>query len=233
MNIIVTGASSGVGFELSRALTSSGEHRVVAIARRRERLMELQERCPAGTIIPLVADITTLTGEELLSFLDENGFSSVDVLVNNAGYLVTGPFLELTPDDWKQVYETNVFAPVRLTQYLLPRMGLGSSPSHVVMIGSIGGVTGTVKFPGLTAYTSSKGAVGIFAEVLAEELKGKNIMVNTVALGSVQTEMLEKAFPGYHANTTATEVSGFLSRFCLTGQGLFNGKTVQMSTGTP
>jgi 3-oxoacyl-[acyl-carrier protein] reductase len=86
----------------------------------------------------------------------------------------------------------------------------------------------------LSAYSSSKGALGILAEVMAAELSEENnIRVNTIALGSVQTEMLEKAFPGYVANVGSKDAAAFICRFCEEGWQFFNGKTLEMSTGTP
>ena len=85
-----------------------------------------------------------------------------------------------------------------------------SSSSHVVNISSIGGLANTSKFPGLSAYSSSKGALNILTEMLAEEYKETSIKFNTLALGAVQTEMLEEAFPGYNAPISPNEVSKFI-----------------------
>ena len=233
MNIVITGASSGVGFSMARHFGAVEGNRVVAIARREDRISRLKGSCPPGRIIPLVMDLQepALTG--LNESLDREGIHQIDILVHNAGHLIRKPMEEISLEDWQLVYHTNVFAPAMLTSALLGRLGQGQQPSHVVMISSIGGVSGTAKFPGLTAYSSSKGALGILAEVMAEEFREKNIRVNTIALGSVQTEMLEKAFPGFTANVGPDEAAGFICRFCMEGWRFCNGKTLQMSTGTP
>jgi len=108
-----------------------------------------------------------------------------------------------------------------------------ASGSHVVTISSIGGVQGSVKFPGLAAYSSSKGAVITWSELLAEEYKEQNIAFNVLALGAVQTEMLEEAFPGYQAPVTAREMASYIANFALTGNQFYNGKVMQVSASTP
>lgn len=233
MDIIITGASSGVGYEMARIFGSAEGNRVFVLARRAQRLEELASRCPPGRIIPVTIDLSDLNFSKLIDILEEHQVFNIDLLVNNAGCLVSKPFSDLTKADWQEVYAVNVYAPALLSSALLPYMGKGQVPTHVVMISSIGGVSGTVKFPGLSAYSSSKGALGILAEVMAEEMKERNIRINTIALGSVQTEMLEKAFPGYVANVGTEDAAAFICRFCTEGWRFFNGKTLEMSSGTP
>ena len=105
--------------------------------------------------------------------------------------------------------------------------------SSIVNISSIGGIQGSVKFPGLSAYSSSKGALNILTEMLAEEYKDKNIHFNTLALGSVQTKMLEKAFPGFDALTSAKEMANYIFKFSTDEYKLFNGKIIPVSSSTP
>ena len=97
----------------------------------------------------------------------------------------------------------------------------------------LGGVQGSVKFPGLSAYSSSKGAVITLTELLAEEYKETGPSFNVLALGAVQTEMLEEAFPGYRAPVTALGMATYIKDFALTGQKLYNGKLLQVSNSTP
>ena len=100
-------------------------------------------------------------------------------------------------------------------------------------ISSIGGIGGSSKFPGLSAYSSSKGALNILTEMLAEEFKDKEISFNTLALGAVQTEMLEEAFPGYKANISSSEMANFIYKFSLEGNNFFNGKIIPVSNTNP
>ena len=144
--------------------------------------------------------------------------------------MLNKPFAETTATDFEAIYRVNVFGVAALTRVVLPFMASGS---HVVTISSIGGVQGSVKFPGLAAYSSSKGAVITWSELLAEEYKEQNIAFNVLALGAVQTEMLEEAFPGYQAPVTAREMASYIANFALTGNQFYNGKVMQVSASTP
>jgi 3-oxoacyl-[acyl-carrier protein] reductase len=97
----------------------------------------------------------------------------------------------------------------------------------------MGGIQGSAKFPGLSAYSSSKGAVLTLTELLAEEFKETGPSFNALALGAVQTEMLEEAFPGYKAPVSAIEMAEYVMNFALNGQKLYNGKILQVSSSTP
>ena len=123
-------------------------------------------------------------------------WAHVEILINNAGTLLNKPFADTTFEDFQQVYSTNVFGVAELTRRMIPFM---PKKGHVVTISSMGGVQGSVKFPGLSAYSSSKGAVITLTELLAEEYKESGPSFNVLALGAVQTEMLAEAFPGYEA----------------------------------
>jgi NAD(P)-dependent dehydrogenase (short-subunit alcohol dehydrogenase family) len=123
-----------------------------------------------------------------------------------------------------------VFAVSELTRQLLPFF---KKDAHIVAISSMGGIQGSMKFPGLAAYSSSKGALITLMELLAEEYKDKKLSFNTLALGAVQTEMLNEAFPGYRASVSAETMGAYVGQFALTGQELFNGKVLQVSNSTP
>ena len=97
----------------------------------------------------------------------------------------------------------------------------------------MGGINGAAKFTGLSAYSSSKGAVNILTELLAEEYKEKGPSFNALAFGAVQTEMLEEAFPGLKAPISAKEIADFILDFSLQGQKYFNGKIIPVSSTTP
>ena len=157
-------------------------------------------------------------------------WKQVDILINNAGALVNKPFSETTMDDFQYVYKTNVFGVAEMTRIVVPFM---KKESHVVTISSMGGVQGSMKFPGLAAYSSSKGAVITLTELLAEEYKETGPSFNVLALGAVQTEMLQEAFPGYQAPTTALEMAQYIFDFSLNGHKYYNGKLLQVSNSTP
>jgi NAD(P)-dependent dehydrogenase (short-subunit alcohol dehydrogenase family) len=155
-----------------------------------------------------------------------------DILINNAGILVNKPFLELSPDETMKMFSTNLMVPAKLIRQLYKHMG-GATPTHVVNIGSMGAVQGSVKFPGLSLYSASKGALAVLTECLAVEFADKNIFVNYLAIGAVQTEMLSQAFPGYKAPVSAEEIADFIAEFARNGYRYFNGKILPVSLSTP
>ncbi|HEY6162730.1 MAG TPA: SDR family oxidoreductase [Bacteroidia bacterium] len=228
MNIVVTGASRGIGRELVQLFAADEKvKKVFAVSRDEKKLAELENE----KVIPLAFDLS----KKDLGLLSQDIVKhtvAVDVLVNNAGALVKKPFEEINADDLELLYNVNVFSPFRLVQMLLPMMGK-SARGHVVNISSMGGYQGSAKFAGLSAYSSSKGALAVLSECLAEELKDKNISVNCLCLGAAQTEMLSTAFPGYQAPLSAKQMAQFIADFSLTGQNYFNGKVLPVSLSTP
>lgn len=223
-NIIVTGTSRGIGLETVKKFAAQG-HNVLAISRKRS-----EELVGISNVTCLAVDITKEVDlKNVISFVEDK-WNHIDILVNNAGAIVNKPFEELTQEDFDKVYQVNVFAVARLIQLCIPFM---KANSHVVTISSMGGVQGVMKFGGLAAYSSSKGAVTILSELLAEEYKESGIAFNVVALGAVQTEMLEEAFPGYQAPIMPEEMADYISNFALNGNKFFNGKVLQVSSTTP
>lgn len=222
--IIVTGTSRGIGFELSKLLADAG-YRVLALSRNEEPIKKLDHK----NIDTFSFDISSVPDrEKLANYLKDNG--KVRALINNAGRLLNKPFIETTEEEFKSVYEVNVFGVVAITKLVIPFM---SNKGHVLTISSMGGIQGSAKFPGLSAYSSSKGAVLTLTELLAEEFKETGPSFNALALGAVQTEMLEEAFPGYKAPVSATEMAEYVMDFALNGQKLYNGKILQVSSSTP
>jgi NAD(P)-dependent dehydrogenase (short-subunit alcohol dehydrogenase family) len=222
MNIIITGASRGIGFETAKLLASVDAHKVIAISRSAEK-NKLQN------IISIPFDFENGNiARDLLPKIQKY-FSQVDVLINNAAAFLKDPFEKISRKDFEKIFSVNVFAIAELTQAILPLMKNG----HVLNIASMGGIQGSVKFPGLSAYSSSKGALITLTECLAEEYKQKNIRFNAIAFGAVQTEMLAAAFPSFKAPMTAAQAAEFVSYFALNGQKYFNGKILQMALSTP
>lgn len=224
-NIIITGTSRGIGFELVKLFSILG-HNVLALSRNSQPI----EQEKLNNVATFSFDLNEETDYKKVSGFIKNNWKQVDVLVNNAGQLLNKPFSETTITDFETVYKTNVFGVAEMTKIVLPFM---KSESHVVTISSMGGIQGSMKFPGLAAYSSSKGAVITLMELLAEEYKESGISFNTLALGAVQTEMLEEAFPGYKAPTTANKMAKYILDFALNGQKFYNGKTLQISNTTP
>lgn len=225
-HVVVTGSSRGIGLELVKQLANAG-HQVLALSRNTNPVCKLGLE-NAKAISYDLSD--NEVAEKCLHFIRNTWSSKVDVVIHNAGKLVNKPFEELSLTDFQEVYGVNVFGVAQLTQQLLPFLGSGS---HVVAISSMGGVQGSMKFPGLAAYSSAKAAVITLMELLAEEYKDTGIAFNSLALGAVQTEMLEEAFPGYIAPLNAIEMASYIVNFALTGNKFYNGKLLQVSISTP
>ena len=224
-NIIITGTSRGIGLELAMKFANEG-HQVLAISRK---ISTTLIENPNITCLSIDVSIS----EELLQvekFITNSWQNKVDVIIHNAGALVNKPFEQITPADFEHVYKVNVFAVAELTRICIPHLSKGS---HVVTISSMGGVQGSSKFPGLAAYSSSKGAVITLSELLAEEYKEQQIAFNVLALGAVNTEMLHEAFPGYEAPLSAKEMAEYIWNFAFTGNKFYNGKVLQVSSSTP
>jgi 3-oxoacyl-[acyl-carrier protein] reductase len=224
-NIIITGTSRGIGYELVKLFTDAG-YRILALSRNPVPISSIQlDGC---TIFPF--DITDPRDIKKIEDFVAEHWEQVDVLINNSGQLINKPFSNTTINDFQQVYDVNVFGVVALTKAILPYM---KKNGHVVNISSMGGIQGSLKYSGLSAYSSSKGALITLTELLAEEYKDSGPSFNALALGAVQTEMLEEAFPGYQAPNTAEEMAKYIMKFSLEGNNYFNGKVLQVSSSTP
>ena len=182
-NIVITGTSRGIGFELAKQFAENG-HQVLALSRNSAPLSAINHK----NITVLSVDISNSLDLNKVSDFIKNTWEKVDILINNAGKLINKPFTELSSEDFLEVYKVNVFAVAEITKLMIPFLQKGS---HVVTISSMGGIQGSMKFPGLAAYSSAKGAVITLSELLAEEYKEQQIAFNVLALGAVQTEMLE------------------------------------------
>jgi NAD(P)-dependent dehydrogenase (short-subunit alcohol dehydrogenase family) len=233
MNIVITGASSGIGFETALELSLSNANKVVCIARSADKLRKLLEIAqginPECMLLPVEFDIVQDDYTVLVAFLKER-LGTVDILINNAGALVNKSFKDTRAQDIASMFQSNVLSHFNMIQNLLPLMVSGS---HIVNIGSMGGFQGSVKFPGLMAYSSSKAALHVMTECLAYELSESGIKVNCLALGSAQTEMLEQAFPGYQSPVMAFEMGKYVADFARTGHRFFNGKILPVAVTTP
>ncbi|MFL9831848.1 SDR family NAD(P)-dependent oxidoreductase [Flavobacterium sp. ST-87] len=222
--IIITGTSRGIGFELALKFANAG-HQVLAISRKIPQELIANENITCLSV-DLANESDLVQVEQFLS----STWKQVDAVVHNAGSLICKPFETLTQTDFENVYKVNVFAVANLTRICIPFLQKGS---HVVTISSMGGVQGSLKFAGLAAYSSSKGAVITLSELLAEEYKERGIAFNVLALGAVQTEMLEEAFPGYQAPISAEGMATYIYDFTLNGNNYFNGKVLEVSTTNP
>lgn len=233
MNIVITGASSGIGRETARLIASVPGNRLVLVSRDGFKIQTLAGECniqrQETAVQPIPFDLSKGDFNKLALQISQI-LGKVDILINNAGNLLNKQFGEISPEEFDEVFLVNARAPFLLTQALVPFM---NSNSHVLNISSMGGVQGSIKFPGLSVYSASKGALVILTECLAAELVKKKISVNCLAFGAVQTEMLAKAFPGYKAPVTAGKMAEFVADFAMNGNKFFNGKVLPVSLSTP
>ncbi len=226
-NIVIVGASRGIGKELVKQFSTAENHHVYAISRNVEHLKEFSNQSNVH-LIPFDLESKDVKADAQKIF---SGLGKIDILINNAGKLVNKPFSEITPDDFTSCYQVNVIGVMQTVQAALPKML--ENGGHIVNISSMGGFQGSMKFAGLTAYSTSKAALCSFTELFAEEYKETKVKMNCLCLGAVQTEMLEEAFPGYKAPLSAEEMANYIGDFALTGDRWFNGKILPVSLSTP
>lgn len=231
MNILVNGGSHGIGREVVICFAKNKDNQIVATGRDETALKELVDGCEHGNVSSLVMDLarTDAEGPGVRDRLIRR-FSSLDILINNAGILLTGDFVKLTSHDARHLMEVNFIGPAALIRLVKPLLRKGS---HIVNISSMGGYQGSAKYPGLSFYSASKAALSCLSECLAEEFKGDGISVNTLALGSVGTSMFEKAFPGHTAPVKPQDMGSFIARFAETAGTVINGKVIPVAVNNP
>lgn len=224
--IVVVGASRGIGRELVLQLAKNPDHQVFALSRNKSAMSSAFSELPnvVSCAFDLSADNVRIQAERIFETIP-----TIDVLINNAGYLVNKPFPELTQEDLLLSYKVNVTGVIETVQAAVPKM----VAAHIVNISTMGGFQGSVKFPGLTAYSTSKAALCSFTELFAEEYKESQITMNCLCLGAAQTEMLEAAFPGYEAPVSAAEMASFIVDFSLRSHQWMRGKIIPVSLSTP
>jgi 3-oxoacyl-[acyl-carrier protein] reductase len=226
-NIVIVGASRGIGKELVRILAQNENHRIFALARSAENLSEFNAlKNVRFHSFDLNSSDVREAAHEIFHEIEH-----IDVLINNAGKLVNKPFLTLNKSDLLESYQVNVIGVMETVQAAVPKML--ETGGHIVNISSMGGFQGTVKFAGLSAYSTSKAAVASFTELFAEEYKDTKIKTNCLCLGSVQTEMLEEAFPGFQAPLSAEEMAKYIANFALEAHNWMHGRIIPVSLTTP
>ena len=236
MDIVITGASRGIGSALTKTFCRMGDHRLFVLSRNKNKLDELSGACRGlnknAKVIPIVTDLTLpdelkVSVNQILSIT-----TSIDILVNNAGLAIRKAFDETDYVDADNMMKVNFHAPANLICSLLPAL-IKSGNSHVVNISSMAGFQGSSKFPGLSYYSASKAAIAALTESLSEEYKGKGVTFNCLALGAVQTEMFSEVFPGYKAVLNPDEIATFIANFALNAHNYLKGKIIPVSLSNP
>lgn len=229
-NIIITGASRGIGRAAVEYLAQNTNGKILAIARSAEKLKELKNALNSqAKILVYPFDLAHGNYADLKTYIG-NEFSKIDILINNAGALASKPALELSEEDFDLMFNVNIKGVFQMAKICVPLMVKGS---HMVNISSMGGFQGSVKFPGLSIYSASKGAVSTYTESLAAELVEQGISVNALAFGAVDTDMLRTAFPDFKAPITSAEMGAYLAKFALEAGTFYNGKVLPVSSSTP
>ena len=226
MTIVITGASRGIGKELINFFLEKNMQ-VIAITSNPDKIKTTHAHLQV-----IQADFNDIQAVFKTAKQIKTAAKEVSILINNAATLINKAFKDITVNDFENTYRVNVEAPFFLTQQLLDVMGI-TKTAHVVNISSMGGFMGSSKFAGLSAYSSSKGALSILTECLAEELKDKNIRANCLCLGAVNTEMLKQAFPGYEAPLDPVQIADYIGNFALSAHTYLNGKVLPISISTP
>lgn len=229
MNIVINGGTRGIGKEVVLNLAKDDQNKIFVTARNADLLKELSDL--SDNILTMVIDMSdfdSFAGELMDRVLKD--LESIDRIINMAGLMIPKDFMEITNFEARAMMETNFFGPASAIRILKP---LIKSGGHIVNISSMGGFQGSSKYRGLSYYSASKAAIACLTECLAVEFSDSGIKVNCLALGSVQTEMLEQAFPGYKAPVTAAEMAEFISDFALKGHRYFNGKILPVAISNP
>lgn len=222
--ILVAGASKGIGFAVVQEFLNNYPNiHVIAVSRNLANLESLSLKFK-GRISLLQADLTI--DFSISSIIGENKLKGI---VFTAGTLNKFNLGSITYSDFKDIYDHNIWSLINTIQCCLPYI----YNSHLVTLGSMGGISGSLKFPEMSVYSSSKGAVSIISECFAEDLKELHTSINCLAIGAVNTEMMKKAFPNYTSNTDPQDIAKFICDFTLNSKELFNGKTLPVSYSTP
>jgi short-subunit dehydrogenase len=185
MNIVITGASRGIGYEVAKLFSSKGDNHIVAIARNDSKLLELQNECLSlntkAQVHPIAFDLekTGRVKDHLLTEIQKT-IKNIDLIINNAGLLINKPFDKLSETEISSMIQLNLTAPALIIQALLPLM---NKPGHIVNISSMGGFQGSQKFPGLAIYSAAKAGLASLTECLAEEYKNSGLVFNCLAIG--------------------------------------------------
>ncbi len=229
MKIIINGGTRGIGRELVAQFAEDSSNFLIVTGRNRNALDEIALKYK--NIVPVLTDMSHFE-ENSSAFLEKvsNSIEKADILINMAGLLIKKPFEEFTGEESRLIMETNFFGPAAMIRTIKPFMNRGS---HIVNISSMGGFQGASKYEGMSLYSASKAALANLTECLAGEFSASDIKVNCLALGAVQTEMLEEAFPGYRAPVNPGSMAGFIKYFAVNGHKFFNGKIIPVALNNP
>lgn len=203
---IVTGASSGIGAEFSKSLVDKGVT-VYGLARRKNKLDEVKQHL-GDQFIPVELDVSNRGDVEQWVDKTFDSSSTVDILINNAGFGKFGNIDELPVEDWEGMLNTNLSGIFYLTRLIVPMMKSNPEVCHIVNIASVAGLIGN---PQIAAYNASKFGVRGMSEGLMKELRPHGIKVTCFYPGSIDTEFFSHSGGSTHPNMmSGTDVANTL-----------------------
>ncbi len=224
----VTGAGRGVGRATALALAAAGA-RVAICARTADEVAETAAliRAAGGDVLAATVDVADEAGVEAFVARIGAEWGRLDILINCAAILATSPFAALDTATWDRVLAVNLRGAFLCARAAFQAMAAGEG-GQILLIGSLSGVRGPEKFPGLAAYNVSKAGVLALSEILAVEGRPHGIRVNCVSPGAVDTAMLRQAGHGLKAGVTPEQVGAFLAWLCLPEAAILTGANVEI-----
>lgn len=225
--IIVAGAGKGIGFAcVQEILNSFPNISVLALSRNTSNLKRISQI----NLNSINCDLS-IPNKDLKTQISKliSGYNLKGIIFT-AGVLELKSIGDITLNTFNTIYQNNVWSLMNLIQTIEANL---NSTSHIVTIGSMGGHTGTMKFNGMSIYSSSKAALASITECIAEEFKTKGISANCLNIGAVETDMMKTAFPGYKSNVSPESMAKFIVNFTIFSKELFNGKVIPVSSTIP
>lgn len=224
----MTGAGRGVGRATALALAAAGA-RVAICARTADEVAETAAliRAAGGDVLAVTVDVADEAGVEAFVARIGAEWGRLDILINCAAILATSPFAALDTATWDRVLAVNLRGAFLCARAAFQAMAAGEG-GQILLIGSLSGVRGPEKFPGLAAYNVSKAGVLALSEILAVEGRPHGIRVNCVSPGAVDTAMLRQAGHGLKAGVTPEQVGAFLAWLCLPETAILTGANVEI-----
>lgn len=206
--VLITGAGRGIGRATALLFAAEGAG-LVLVSRTERELSETAQQCEkrGAEVLWRPLDISDLGEVDRLFEEIAKRSSGVDILVNNAARFDKGLIAEYPVEKLRAMLETNLIAPLYLSQKVLPLMDKRKG-GVIVSISSLSGYAEAEKFPTFGAYNISKYGLWGLTEILALESKQRNVRVNQLTLSGVDTDMFRKAVPpGVKADLTPEEVA--------------------------
>ena len=203
--VVITGASSGIGEESAIRFAKKGA-KVVLVARRKEKLLHVEKKILEFTKDTLVCQCDVSNKEQVKKMSEKvlESFGRIDVLVNNAGFVIYGKVNELSIEEIESQMETNYFGMVHCTKNFLPQM-LEQKSGHIVNVASVGA---SFSIPGVASYCATKFAMLGFSEGLKHELNDTGVDLTVVSPIMVRTPLFDHpSFENFSKFSTGISLS--------------------------